>query len=146
MDKHRESRSSGNGGVPGSFTIVLEKAAAATERMADAGRKALEKIDEQRETAAGTLDTAASTLHQTADSLKSGAERRARKVAGTAHATADKIHSTAEYIRDHDLKAMKGDITLFVRKYPAPSLLISAGLAAGFGFLVGRLLNREFWD
>ena len=129
--------SGGNGGV--SETSVYEKASGVKGKIADVGRKAMEKVNEQRRTAASTLDTAASSLHQGADTLRSGVERRASDVAGVAHATADKIQATAEYIRHHEVGEIWGDIDHLVRRYPGPSMLAAAGL----GFLLGKLFSRD---
>ena len=56
-----------------------------------------------------------------------------------AHATAEKISSTADYVREHDVKQMIGDVETLVKNNPGPSLLI----AAVFGFLVARAFSNN---
>lgn len=109
---------------------VAQAAAETKEQLADAERKTLEQVDQQRQTAASGLDAAASTLHESAEKLPGG-----EKVSRAAHATADKVQQTADYVREHDVSAMVQDIQGVVRRYPGESLLA----AAAVGFLVGRL-------
>jgi ElaB/YqjD/DUF883 family membrane-anchored ribosome-binding protein len=99
----------------------------AKEKAADLSRRAADRVDAQREPAAGALDRTADTLHQQGD-------RFASTAAGAAHATADKIQNVADYVRSHDTKAMVDDAGELVRRYPAQSL----AAAAAVGFLVGR--------
>jgi ElaB/YqjD/DUF883 family membrane-anchored ribosome-binding protein len=103
-------------------------------KVSDLGRTAADKVDENRDEAATGLEKAASSLHEKAESLPGG-----EKVANIAHATADKLSSTAEYVREHDVKQMMGDIETLVKNNPGPSLLI----AAVFGFLVARAFSNN---
>jgi ElaB/YqjD/DUF883 family membrane-anchored ribosome-binding protein len=117
---------------------MKEKVAGSTEQIkemtAQTGRRAAEKIDEQREPSARVLESAASTLHDRAEDLPGG-----EKVARIAHATADKIQATAEYVREHDISDMVADVTEFVRRYPAQMLV--GGIVVGF--LVGRAFRND---
>ena len=97
-----------------------------------AGRTALNKIDEQRENAANKLDSAATKMHQAADA---GGQR----VSSTVHSAAEGIESTADYLRQHDTKRVIADFGNLVRHYPGRALLI----AAGVGFLAGRALRND---
>jgi len=106
----------------------------AKESMKDAGRKAADKIDAEREPAARGLENAASAIHQKADSLPGG-----EKVASIAHSAANKMQSTADYVRMHDMNDMMHDAEDFVRRYPAQML----GVAAVLGFLIGRAFRDE---
>lgn len=107
---------------------AAEKAGQAKEKVAEYGRKAVDKIDAQRGPAASALDQTASALHQNSD-----------KAVTVAHRAADKIQATADYIREHDLKAMTEDVTEVVRRYPTQALAI----AAVAGFLVARAMRRS---
>jgi ElaB/YqjD/DUF883 family membrane-anchored ribosome-binding protein len=104
----------------------------AKEKAANLGRKAVNRVDAQREPAAGALDRTADTLHQQGDRFASSA-------ANAAHATADKIQTVADYVRSHDTKAMVNDAGDLVRRYPAQSL----AAAAAVGFLVGRAFRNN---
>jgi ElaB/YqjD/DUF883 family membrane-anchored ribosome-binding protein len=107
---------------------MTEKAANAASQ---AGRSAINKIDEKRENAAGKLDSAASKMHQMADA---GGQR----VSSTVHSAAQGLESTAEYLRQHDTKRVISDLGNLVKSYPGQSLLI----AAGVGFLMGRAFRN----
>ena len=113
---------------------VSETASQVKDKISDAGRAAVDKIDSNRETAARGLDTAADVLHDKAGSLPGG-----ETMANLAHSTADKLSSTAEYVRDHDVKKMMADLEQMVKNNPGPSLLA----AAVIGFLAGRAFRRD---
>ncbi len=104
------------------------------DKVSDFGKTAIDKIDENRDTAASGLDSAASTLHENAESLPGG-----EKVASLAHSAADKLTSTADYVREHDVKSMMTDVEQLVKNNPGPSLLA----AAVIGFLVGRAFTTN---
>jgi len=105
----------------------------AQDKAAELGRTAESKLNEQREPAASALESAAATLHEKAESLPGG-----ERVTSIAHSAADKMKSTADYIREHDVRDMMGDVEEFVRSHPGQSLVA----AAAVGFLVGRALRR----
>ncbi|HXM93534.1 MAG TPA: hypothetical protein VOA64_04650 [Candidatus Dormibacteraeota bacterium] len=107
---------------------VVDKANEVKEKVADFGRKAVDKLDAQREVAAGTLEKTASGLHQRSD-----------RAASAAHSTADKLQATADYVRQHDLKAMMDDVQDLVKRYPGQSL----AAAAVVGFLVARVFRSN---
>jgi ElaB/YqjD/DUF883 family membrane-anchored ribosome-binding protein len=102
---------------------LSEKAADIKDRVADFGRKTVDKIDDSRETAAGALDATASTLHSRGDQLS-----------GAAHSAANKISATAEYVRQTNLKGMAEDVQDILKRYPTQTLVAAAVL----GFLVAR--------
>jgi ElaB/YqjD/DUF883 family membrane-anchored ribosome-binding protein len=83
--------------------------------------------------AAGGLDSAASVLDRTAEKLPGG-----EAVKNAAHNAADALSSTAEYVRGHDLRAMRADVGKFVKDHPGAALLTAAAL----GFLVARSWSR----
>jgi ElaB/YqjD/DUF883 family membrane-anchored ribosome-binding protein len=97
------------------------------EKVAELGRRTVDKIDESRQGAADGLDATASKLH-------SGGQQ----ISVAAHTAADKLHATADYVRQNDLKAMAGDVQEIMRKYPVQSLAAAAIL----GFLVARGLRN----
>jgi hypothetical protein len=66
----------------------LSDTAAQVKEVSDFGRTAADKIDENRDAAAGGLDKAASALHEKAESYPA-----AKRLNGLAHATAEKLNS-----------------------------------------------------
>lgn len=100
------------------------------EKVADLGRKATDKIDEQRERAASTLDSTASAIHERGERLTS-------TTSNAIHTTAEKIQSASDYLREHDAQMMMDDFQRLVRRYPGQAL----AAAAVIGFLAGRALR-----
>ena len=98
---------------------VGQRATQVKEKVADLGRKAGDKIDEQRVRAAGTLDSTASAIHERGDKLAS-------TTSNAMHATADKIQSVSDYLREHDSRAMMDDFQDLVRRYPGQALAAAA--------------------
>jgi len=111
---------------------IQNTASQVKDKVTDFGKKTAEKIDTQREPAAGALEKTASALHEKGD-------RVAAATSGAAHKTADKIQATADYIREHDVKAMMNDVEGLVRRHPGQAL--AAAVAAGF--LFGRVFRRS---
>ncbi|HEY1423110.1 MAG TPA: hypothetical protein VGF20_06645 [Candidatus Acidoferrum sp.] len=97
------------------------------EKVAELGRRTVDKIDDSRQSAAAGLDATASRLHSSGQQLS-----------GAAHTAADKLHATADYVRQNDLKAMADDVQEIMKKYPVHSLAAAAIL----GFLVARGLRN----
>jgi hypothetical protein len=109
---------------------ISDAASAAQSTAADFGRNAVAKVDENRDAAARGLATVADTIRHKADRLSGG-----ETVTGIAHTAADQLSSTAEYVREHDVSSMLGDLQRLVKNNPGQSLLA----AAAIGFLVGRM-------
>ena len=107
-----------------------QKAAQIKETVSDLGRKAGDKIDERRMRAAD-VESTASTLHERGDRLAS-------TTSNAMHKTADKIQTAADYLREHDTRAMMGDLEAMVRRYPGQAL----AAAAVIGFFAGRALRN----
>ena len=95
------------------------------------GRDAMNKIEENRVSAAGALHNAASSMHQKADKLPNGPD--------LAHSPADRVDAVASYLQGHDTKQMMADVETVVRRNPGPSLLAAGVL----GFLVGRAFRSN---
>ena len=111
--------------LSGAVTSVKEKAQ-------DIARRAADKLEETRGSAASGLASAATALHQKAESLPGG-----DVVHNAAHSTADKVAATADYLRTHALADVMTDLENTVRQNPGASLL-----AAVFaGFMVGRMVR-----
>ena len=123
---------------PGEAAKIGEKisdtATQVKEKISDFGQAAAEKINQNRDAAADQLENAATTLRENVGSLPGG-----ERIARIAHSTADKLHTTADYVKDHDLNGMMGDVEAIVKRNPGPALLT----AAVIGFLVGRIFTRN---
>ena len=95
------------------------------------GRDAMNKIEENRVSAAGALHNAASSMHQKADKLPNGPD--------LAHSAADRVEAVASYLQGHDTRQIMADVETVVRRNPGPSLLAAGVL----GFLVGRAFRSN---
>jgi ElaB/YqjD/DUF883 family membrane-anchored ribosome-binding protein len=135
------SRSNSSPELPGGTTAqglkerVTDATHQAKEKANDFRRAAVEKIEQGRQSAAGAL-------HSTASSLRHTAENSSSRLSEVANTTATKLESTANYMRDHDVRAMMGDVEGAIRRNPGPALLC----AAAFGFLLGTALRRDSHD
>lgn len=123
-----ENGVAGNSGTATAARMKLSDTAAdVREKVAELGRRTVDKIDDSRQGAADGLDLTASKLH-------AGGEQ----VSGAALTAANKLHATADYVRQNDLKAMADDVQEIMRKYPVHSMAAAAIL----GFLVARGLRN----
>jgi len=114
--------------------MISEGASKAQEKARELGQAAADKVDEKRGGAADALHGASTAIHEKADNLPGGG-----KVSEMAHAAADKMDSAANYVQEHDTKEMMADVESLIRRHPAQSLLV----AAGVGFLVGRAFRND---
>ena len=113
---------------------VNEAAQTAKETVVETGRKAAERIEQGRESAARGLGNAATVLHEKADNLPG-----VQKVSRMTHVVADRMESCAEYLRGHDLAAMARDAESSIRRNPGMSL----ALAVVAGFLISRMVRSN---
>jgi ElaB/YqjD/DUF883 family membrane-anchored ribosome-binding protein len=110
---------------------ITDTARTVKDKTQEFGRSAVNKIEENRVSAAGALHSAASSLHQTAGKLPN--------VPDIAHSTAERVDAVAAYMEGHDTKQMMADMEAVVKRNPGPSLLI----AAAVGFLLGRAIRND---
>lgn len=113
---------------------LSDTASRVKDKVSQMSQTAADKIDDNRDGAAEGLEKAAATLHEKAEGLPGG-----EKVSELAHVTAEKLNSTAEYVREHDVRSMMGDVESLVRKNPGFSLLA----AVAVGFLIGRAFSSS---
>jgi ElaB/YqjD/DUF883 family membrane-anchored ribosome-binding protein len=111
---------------------LADTAKTVKDKTQEFGRDAMNKIEENRVSAADALHNAASTLHQKADKLPNTPEM--------AHSAADKVDAVANYLQGHDTKQMMADVETVVRRNPGPSLLVAGAL----GFLIGRAFRSNY--
>jgi ElaB/YqjD/DUF883 family membrane-anchored ribosome-binding protein len=110
---------------------IADTAKTMKDKTEEFGREAMNKIEENRVSAAGALHNAASSLHQNAEKLPNGPNM--------AHSAADKVDAIAGYLQTHDTKQMITDVETLVKRNPGPALLV----AGAFGFLLGRALRNN---
>lgn len=109
---------------------AAEYAGEAKEKAAELGRDAEQKMNQKRE-------SAANALKNTAGSLRDRAHSSSEAIANFGDRTADRLENTANYLREHDMRGMMGDLEGMVRRNPGPSLIA----AAAFGFLLGAAMR-----
>ena len=98
-----------------------------TSRLDAKASRIARQVDELgRETAGG--------LHAAASSIRKGS----KAIEDLAESTANKLDGAGTYVEKHNLKRAIGESRHLVRRYPAESLL----LAAGVGFLAGFAIRR----
>ena len=114
---------------------AMETAGRAQEKAQEARRNLENKLDQSRASAAERLHGAASALHRKADNLPGG-----ETAANWAHSAADRMHTTADYIREHGVRDMMGEVKAFVRRHPGGSLV--GALVVGF-FIARRFRSDE---
>lgn len=110
---------------------ISDTAKTVKDKTQEFGRAAVNKIEENRVSAAGALQNAASSLHDNAAKLPNGPD--------LAHSAAEKVDAVAGYLERHDTKQMMADVEAVVKKNPGPSLLIAGAL----GFLIGRAFRNN---
>jgi ElaB/YqjD/DUF883 family membrane-anchored ribosome-binding protein len=111
---------------------VSEYASQAKEKAAELARTAAQKVDEGRVSAANAMESTASTL-------RTSGQTSGQKITSMANTAADTLQSTAEYMRQHDVRGMMGDLEQMVRRNPGPSLIA----AAAVGFLLATAVRRD---
>ncbi len=104
----------------------LDKLARSAERLA---RSASESLDQKR-------DVTGDALHSAASSIRDAGRQSAKTINNLSQGAAERLHSTASYIENND---MRGMLTGFASRHPAPSLVVAAAL----GFFVGSALTRK---
>jgi ElaB/YqjD/DUF883 family membrane-anchored ribosome-binding protein len=83
------------------------------------GRHAGDKIEEIRETIAGTIE-------ETSEAVENGG----KQISEIADVAAEKFRDSADYVRRTDLKTMGANVKDLVKRYPKASILV--GAVAGF--------------
>jgi ElaB/YqjD/DUF883 family membrane-anchored ribosome-binding protein len=120
----------------------------ASERLADVGSGAREKIGNARDKLAIALEAGADRLRQrsqTGSPVLAGATAEGStaiqsdgKMAEVSDRVAGGMQTTADWLRDADIDGLKTGIENQVKEHPGRTLLIAAGL----GYLIGRALRK----
>ena len=111
---------------------VTETASQLADKASEVGRQTINKIDEKRM-------GAADALHHTASTLRGTAQSSSQRITSFADSTATTLENTANYVREHDVKGMMGDLEQVFRRNPGPSMIAAAAL----GFLLGSAMWRN---
>jgi len=111
--------------------MVADTARTVKDKTQEFGRATVNKIEENRVSAAGALHSAATSLHENASKLPNGPD--------LAHSAAEKVDAVSGYLQGHDTQQMMADVEAIVKRNPGPSLLIAGAL----GFLIGRTLRSN---
>ena len=96
--------------------------------------QATTKVDAGIDKAAGGLDKLADTIRGRAESSGQGGSS---SMASQATMVADKLDASAQYLRGKDTDQLITDLEALVRRKPAQSMLV----AAGVGFLLSKTLR-----
>jgi ElaB/YqjD/DUF883 family membrane-anchored ribosome-binding protein len=120
----------------------------ASERLADVGSGAREKVGNARDKLAIALEAGADRLRERghtgslslagATAEGSSAIQADGKVAEVSDRVAGGMQATADWLRDADIDGLKTGIENQVKEHPGRTLLIAAGL----GYLIGRALRK----
>jgi len=111
--------------------MVADTARTVKDKTQEFGRATVNKIEENRVSAAGARHSAATSLHENASKLPNGPD--------LAHSAAEKVDAVSGYLQGHDTQQMMADVEAIVKRNPGPSLLIAGAL----GFLIGRTLRSN---
>jgi hypothetical protein len=109
--------------MPTLTSLLDEKASRIAEQVDDLGREA----------AAG--------LHAAASSIRKGGHQGSKAIEDLAEGAASKLDGVGSYFKKHDLKRTIGEPRRIVRRYPAESLVLAAGVGFLTGFAVRRLTH-----
>jgi ElaB/YqjD/DUF883 family membrane-anchored ribosome-binding protein len=119
-----------------------EAASSLTHRAQEAGSKVAQQASNLASQAQERTDDALSRAGQgmtsLADQLRQNAPQEGM-LGSAASATADRLRQGGQYLQEHGVSDIAGDMGSLVRRYPLPSLCIGFG----FGFLLGMALTRR---
>jgi len=79
----------------------------------------------------------AESLHGAASSIRKGS----KAIEDLAENTADKLDGAGSYVEKHNVKRTIGESRQLVRRYPAESLVVAAGVGFLTGFAIRRLMH-----
>lgn len=93
------------------------------------------QLSSQKERAASTLSTLAGTLRESGHNVRQDQPQ----IASLTDQAAQRVEGISEYIREHDVRELVGEVESFARREPA----IFLGAAFAVGFLAARLLKAS---
>lgn len=116
------------------FSNFADKAKDATATVA---HKAEELCKDAEQRADDATAQVGHKIRSAADTVRSKGPHDGMLGSATA-TTASALESTGRYLEEEKLSGMANDVTELIRRNPLPALCIAAGL----GFLLGRMLRR----
>lgn len=115
---------------------VRQKAEQTVSTIAEQAQEtATSQLSSQKERAASTLSTLAGTLRESGQNLRQDQPQ----IASLTDQAAERVEGISEYIREHDVRELVGEIESFARREPA----IFLGAAFAVGFLAARFLKAS---
>ncbi len=109
----------------------------AKDATATVTHKAEDLVKDAGQRADDATATVGHSIRSAADTVRSKGPHDGMLGSATS-ATASALESTGRYLEDEKLSGMAEDVTEMIRRNPLPALCIAAGL----GFLLGRMLRR----
>ena len=83
----------------------------------------------------------AGNLHAAASSIRKGGRQGSKAIEDLAENTANKLDGAGSYVEKHNAKRTIGESRQLVRRYPAESLVVAAGVGFLAGFAIRRLTH-----
>lgn len=104
------------------------------------GAQAADKANELGAQAADSADAAMTSTGQSIQNLAQTVRQNAPtgKVGEYAQTTADALEKSGQYLKQHNIEDVRGDLEALIRRRPVESLLVGLGV----GFLLARAFRR----
>jgi ElaB/YqjD/DUF883 family membrane-anchored ribosome-binding protein len=137
----RESASSGQFGGSGVGQKAQDTASNLTQRASDVASGAAQKAQDLASSAGQRADSALSSVGQGMSSLAGTLRENAPHegfLGSAASTVADQLRSGGEYLEQHGLSDIAGDLTSLIRSHPMPAVCV----AFGVGWLIGMASRR----
>jgi hypothetical protein len=117
------------------LTSLLDaKVSRIADQAGDLGREAANTLDHARH-------ETAESLHAAASSIRRGGRQGSKAIEHLAENIAKPLDGAGSYVKKHDLKRTMADSRQLVRRYPAESLFLAAGVGLLTGFAIRRLTH-----
>lgn len=126
-----ETAGHGQSAAGQAMDMAAEKASQVSEKAGQVGEQATAAVDQGIDKAASGLDMAAGMIRERGEHMGEGG------VQSSAVMVADKLDAASSYLRDKDSGQLIADLEELVRRKPAQSLLV----AAGIGFLLSKWMR-----
>lgn len=115
---------------------VRQKAEQTASTIAEQAQEtATSQLSTHKERAASTLSTLAGTIRESGQNLR----QEQPQIASLTDQAAERVEGISEYIRQHDVRELVGEVESFARREPA----IFLGAAFAVGFLAARFLKAS---
>lgn len=112
------------------------------QRAQEAAANVGQKAQDLASTAVHKTDDALSTVGEKMGSLAGTLRERAPQegmMGSAAGVVADQLQAGGQYLQEHGVQDMAGDLSALIHRYPLQSLFVGLGV----GFLAGKMLSRR---